>query len=345
MLHVGVDLHKRQAQVAVVNSEGKVLRNCRVGCERESMARFFRGLSEPAQVVIEATSNWFWLVDALQEMEIPVCLAHPLKTKAIASARIKTDKIDAATLAQLLRADLVPQAHISSAQARLNKELLRHRAVLVRMRTAMKNRVHALLAKYNLKPDGEGFGLFTLQGRQWLAGLGMHPARKAILDCMMTLIQVLDDMIEQASDNIQVQAEADEQACHLDTIPGVGYYSALLMVAEIDGVNRFADARRLCSWAGLAPSVSASGQRIRLGHITKQGSAWVRWILVEICQKAESRCDFLGDYYRRIEKRKGKGAAKVATARKMLKAIYLMLKYRYSFGEVERLMTGKGASS
>lgn len=345
MLHVGVDLHKRAAQVAVVDGKGKVLSNCRLDCDEQTMVRFFDRLSEPAQVVMEATSNWYWLADLLQQMEIPVCLAHPFKTKAIACARIKTDKIDAETLAQLLRADLVPAAHISSADCRLNRELLRHRAVFVRMRTAMKNRVHAFLAKYNLKPEGKGCGLFTRKGREWLKGLGMHPVRRAMLERMLTVIQVFDTMVKQAKAEIQVRAEADEQARHLDTIPGISYYSALLIVAEIDGVDRFENARRLCSWAGLAPSVRASGDRTHLGHITKQGSSWLRWILVEVSQKAGSRRDFLGRCYRRIERRKGKGAAKVATARKLLKAIYLMLKYKYSFDEVERLMKAKGASS
>ncbi len=159
MLHVGVDLHKRRAQVAVVDGGGQIVTNCRVACDRESMRGFFEQLGEPARVVMEATSNWYWLCDLLEEMEIPVSLSHPLKTKAIASARIKSDKIDAATLAQLLRADLLPRAHLSSAQARLDRELLRHRAMLVRMRTGTKNRIHALLAKLNLT-YGEG-GLFT----------------------------------------------------------------------------------------------------------------------------------------------------------------------------------------
>jgi len=120
----------------------------------------------------------------LQEMEIPVSLSHPLKTKAIASARIKTDKLDAATLAQLLRADLLPRAHLSSPQARLDRELLRHRATLVRLRTAVKNRVHALLAKHNLVFAAGG--LFTAKGGEWLAGLALSPLIRGGLDRMLT---------------------------------------------------------------------------------------------------------------------------------------------------------------
>jgi transposase len=116
VLHVGVDLHKRRAQMAVMDDAGILVTNCSVACDRESMKGFFARLSGPTQVVVEATSNWYWLCDLLEEIEVPVRLAHPLKTKAIASARIKTDKLDAATLAHLLRADLVPRAHLSSPQ-------------------------------------------------------------------------------------------------------------------------------------------------------------------------------------------------------------------------------------
>jgi len=343
MLHVGVDLHKRQAQVAVVNSKGEVLRNCRVVCDRESMRGFFLQLRQPAQVVMEATSNWHWLCDLLEEMEIPVSLSHPLKTKAIASARIKTDKLDAATLAQLLRADLLPKAHLASHQARLDRELLRHRAMLVRVRTGVKNRVHALLAKENLVYH-EG-GLFTAKGRKWLAGLKLQPVKRSILERMLSLMDTLGTLIEGATAEIKLCAEDDRAARLLCTIPGVGYYSALLMVAEIDGVERFPDARHLCSYAGLVPSVRASGSYTRLGHITKQGSPWLRWILVELCQKAASRPDFLGAHYRRIARRKGNGAAKVATARKLLKTIYHMLRQGKSFAEVAPQMSARGASS
>lgn len=337
MLHVGVDLHKEQAQVAVVNDDGEVLSNCRVACDRESMRGFFGQLGEPAQVVTEATSNWYWFCDLLDEMEIPVSLSHPLKTKAIASARIKTDKIDARVLAQLLRGDLLPRAHLSSPQARLDRDLLRHRATLVRMRTATKNRIHALLAKQNIVFD-EG-GLFTKKGKQWLADLVLHPVHRSILGRLLKLAEALDGLIDEVDAQVKVRAEDDAAAKLLCSIKGVAYYSALLIVAEIDGVERFPDARHLCSYGGLVPSVRASAGFVRRGRITKQGSPWLRWILTEVTQKAGARDDFLGQHYRRIAQRRGKGAAKVATARKLLKTIYWMLKNGHDFSQVCDHMT------
>jgi transposase len=343
MLHVGVDLHKRKAQIAVVNGEGKVLRNRAVACDREGMRGFFAKLPRPVEAVVEATSNWPWFCDLLEELEIPVTLSHPLKTKAIASARIKTDKIDAATLAQLLRADLLPEAHLASPQARLDRELLRHRAALVRLRTGVKNRIHALLTKENLLYDDGG--LFTEKGKQWLANLPLHPVKRGVLERMLQLVEMLSLLIEEAGKEIGARAKDTEVARLLCTIPGVAHYSALLIVAEIDGIGRFPDAKHLCSYAGLNPSVHASADRYRFGHITKQGSPWLRWILVEICQTARSRHDFLGAYYRRLERRKGSGAAKVATARKLLKAIYFMLKEKQSFEQISDWMSPVGASS
>jgi transposase len=331
-----VDLHKRRAQVAVVNDEGEVLSNCALACDRELMRDFFGNLGESAHVGVEATANWYWFCDLLEEMELPVQLSHPGKTKAIASARIKNDKVDAETLAQLLRANLLPAAHISTPQARLQRELLRHRAMLVRMRTAVKNRLHALLARYNLVFT-EG-GLFTAKGREWLEQLELATTTRGILERMLTLVETLDLLIAEVNPQIEVSAQQDEQAQLLTTISGIGYYSALMIVAEIDGIERFPDARHLCSYAGLVPSVRASADHIRHGHITKQGSPWLRWILVEISQKAQHRDDALGEHYRRVMRPSGKGTAKVATARKLLKVIYFMLKDGSSFEQVTQRM-------
>jgi transposase len=336
-------LHKRRAQIAVVDDNGKVLRNCAVACDRDTMRGFFSALPRPVEAATEATGTWPWFCDLLAELEIPVLLSHPLKTKAIASARIKTDKIDARTLAQLLRADLLPAAHLASRQARLERDLLRNRAVLVRLRTGVKNRIHALLAKHNLRL--EAGDLFAGKARSWLAGLPLDPTRRAILERLLRLVENLSDLVDEASKEISSWAHDSPEARLLDTIPEIGPYSALLIAAEIDGIGRFPDARHLCSYAGLVPSVRASADRYRFGHITKQGSPWLRWILVEICQKAGARDDFLGDYYRRLERTKGKGAAKVATARKLLKAIYFMLKENKPFHQVSQKMITLEASS
>jgi transposase len=157
------------------------------------------------------------LCDLLGEMEIEASLSHPLKTKTIASARIKTDKIDAATLTPLLR-------------------------------TGVKNRVHALLAKHNLVYSAGG--LFTAKGREWLASLPLAPIVRSVLEGMLTLVEVLDLLVKQASAQVTVRAQDDQAARLLCTIPGIGYYSALLIAAEIDGVERCPDARRLARMPG-----------------------------------------------------------------------------------------------
>lgn len=130
--------------------------------------------------------------------------------------------------------------------------------------------------------------------------LELHPATRSILERMLTLVTTLDLLIAQVNPEIEVRAKHNAQARLLTTISGIGYYSAVLIVAEIDGVERFPDARHLCSYAGLVPSLRASADHVRHGNITKQGSPWLRWILVEICQKAQSRDDVLGEHYRRV---------------------------------------------
>jgi transposase len=247
-----------------------------------------------------------------------VKLAHPLETKAIAKARVKTDKIDSKILAHLLRADLVPESWVPPKEVRELRSLVKHRAFLVRMRTRLKNRVHAELDKRDIDLK---IPLFTRRGRELLKCLEIDAVNQ-----LLSVMEVLDEQIREVSGKIKGLVVESEDAMLLTSIPGVGYYNALLLVAQIGDVNRFPDSEKLCAYAGLVPSVSRSGNKTVYGSITKKGSKRIRWALTQAVHAHVRHDTRLSRFYHRLAGRKRKQVAVVATARKMLKVVYWMLK-------------------
>src|SRR5215216_8064462 len=150
MNSVGIDLHKRRSQIAVLSEDARKLLSRRIDNDPATFLELLSEIDGESKIAVEATYGWEWLADVLEEAGYELHLAHPLRTKAIASARVKTDSVDSLTLAHLLRADLLPEAYIAPRELRDLRDLLRHRVALTRMRSALKNRVHALLARHGL---------------------------------------------------------------------------------------------------------------------------------------------------------------------------------------------------
>jgi transposase len=335
---IGIDLHRRRSQIAVIDEHGELTLSRRIVNDRETFLELL-GDPESAHVVLEATYGWEWLAELLEEADYDVHLAHPLRTRAIAAARVKTDAIDAKTLAHLLRAGFLPEAYIAPRELRDLRELLRHRATLTRMRSAVKNRVHAILAKHGIA--NQHSDLFGKGGREFLRTLELRDAPRRRLDSLISLICDFDREIEQTTQEIEQRAKADDRVDVLCQIRGVGRYTAMLIIAEIGDINRFPTARHLCSWAGLAPSVRSSDGKARLGHITRQGSPALRWALVEAAQKITTGSGPLREKFERIAKRRGRKIAKVAVAREILTLAY----YGLRDGEIRCLARRSRASA
>src|SRR5436190_4657407 len=181
---VGIDLHRRHCQIAIIDEHGELTLQKRIPTRRETILELL-GDPENTHVALEATYGWEWLAELLEEAGFDVHLAHPLRTRAIASARVKTDAIDAKTLAHLLRTGMLPEAYIAPPELRDLRELLRHRATLVRLRTSVKNRVHALLARQGILP--EHADLFGKAGRESLASLELPDGPSRRLRSMLSL--------------------------------------------------------------------------------------------------------------------------------------------------------------
>jgi transposase len=246
---------------------------------------------------------------------------HPLRCKAIASARLKNDKVDAEILAQLLRADLLPEAWIAPPAVRQLRALLRHRVQLVRLRTLLRNRIHAVLADHG---HDRPAGCWSGPGREWLASLELPAASREIVDDGLAMTGALQVPIDRLDTEIRQRARSDPQVKALTQLPGVGPFTALVILAEIGDVSRFKSARKLASWAGLTPTVRGSDRVAHYGHISKQGSTWLRWVLCEAAQTAKRSPEFAAGY-QDIARRRGKKIATTAVARKLLTRAWHLL--------------------
>jgi len=337
--YIGIDLHKQTSYVTRMNERGKILEQINLSNDPDTLRGYLTRQRPDTRFAVEATGNWMYLYELIEERCPDLVLAHPQKTKAIASARIKTDKIDSTILAHLLRTNLLPQAYIPVRQVRDTREVLRYRAALVRLRTSVKNRISAILDKTGIKtPTRTAFGV---KSRRFLAEVTVRSCYRLELDGYLRLLEHLEEEIQRVSEVIEAQVKVDPQAQLLLTMPGIGPYSALLILSEIGNIGRFPDSRHLCSYAGLVPSVYASGGKTRLGRLTKQGSKWLRWILVELSIHAINGAPQFRSLYYRISRRHGRNTARVAVARGMLKTIYAMLKNKESFRPIVKGNAGQ----
>lgn len=334
MNYIGIDLHKKFSQVTVLGENGEIKERIKVDNRERELNRHFNNFDEPSKAVIEATFSWGWLADYLQSRKIEVVLAHPQKVKAIASSQIKTDKVDSFILAKLLRADMIPQAYFCPRPLREVKELLRSRASLVGIKTQVKNKIHSLLHKYNIRRDEEFFDLFGKKGKEFLKTLKLGEYTTAILKRYLKTLEFLDNEILKINVDLKDAFEKDETAKFLKKLPGIGYYTALTLSKEIGDINRFPSGKHLCSYAGLVPSTFQSGEHTRYGKI-KQGNKYIRWLLIESVPKAIKKDKVLYAFYQKIKFKKGHNKAKVATARKMLGQIWYLLKTKQLFVDPE----------
>jgi transposase len=283
-VYVGIDVHRKRSQVAVVDEGGEVLANRNVPNGVEPVLSVIGELPAGTPAAYEAAFGWGWLLELLEDYGFEPHMVHPLQCKAIASARLKNAKAGAATLAQLLRADLLPEAQLAPPEVRQLRALLRHRAQLVRLRTLLRNRIHAVLADHG---HGRPAGCWSGPGRQWLASLELPAVSREIIDDALALMDALQQPIDRLDLEVRQRAKADPQVKVLTQLPGVSPLTALVLLAEIGDITRFASARKLASWAGFTPTVRGSDRTVHHGHISKQGPAWARWVLCGTAQTAK----------------------------------------------------------
>jgi len=325
MKYVGIDVGKQKCAVAMMDAEGRVSDEFCFRNDNEGIGSLISRLSLDDMVVMESTGSvWVNLYDRLERFHVKVVLANPMKTKAIASARIKSDTIDARILAHLLRADLIPSCYVPPYEIREMRYLLRHRASIVKIRTMVKNKIHSMLDRSGIIASGFS-DLFGKRGMEWLKSVKLSALDRLMLDNHLEHLESLRRQVEAVDREIASRASKDEYVRLLLSMTGVDVYSALLIRSEIGDVSRFSSYKKLISWAGLAPSLHQSGRVEYHGSITKQGSRMLRWIMVEAARTAVNSDSRLGEFYERVKVRRGSQKAIVAVACKMLKIVWTML--------------------
>jgi transposase len=321
-MYAALDLHERSIQCVLKDADGKIVRESKVSKDEEQILEFLDGTH--ASVVMESGYNHQHIRDVLKEKGYDVKVAHPLMVKAIAYAKVKSDKVDARTLADLLRADMIPEAYVPDEKTREVRDLVRRRHDLVETRTAFKSKVKAELAKRWVKQQ-EG-DVFTQDGRKFLRSLHIDA-----VDDYLDTIEFLDGKVGELDAKVKEVAQQDKYAKLLVTVPGISYYSGLLISSEIADIDRFPDHEHLCSYAGLVPGMRQSAES---SHTTqsKTRSALLNWIMVQCTRVHVRRCDSsITRFYTELAKRRGEKVAIVAAARKLMRAVYIMLKEGQAF--------------
>jgi transposase len=319
---IGIDVHKTESQVAVVaDDDGELLDEVRV--QNANLGEFAAEYAG-ASAVIEATSNYYAIYDALDE-HLEVSVAHPTDLKWIVESSQKTDRADATKLAELLRLNGVPESYVPPEEIRECRALARGRKKLVEKRSDCKNEVHALLDQNGIQFEPS---VFSAEGRERLAALDLEGTDQILLDQWLDMIEAFDERIAALDRAIERVSREIPEVDLLLTIPGVSTFSGVLIHGEIGEVDRFDNAKQLVSYAGLDPTVRESGDSRTEGSISKEGSEYLRWILYNCASTAVHNCKdpYLTEFYER-KRRQGKPhkVAMVATARKLLVAIFHML--------------------
>lgn len=335
-IFVGMDLHKKTSSFCVMEKDGNILVEKTLATTPEEIRRFIISLGKEREInlVMEPLSQWYFYADFVESLGVKVTLAHPLKVKAIASAKVKTDKIDARTLAHLLRTDLIPKAYFAPKQVRDWKELARGRMSLVNLRTQIKNKVHAILFRNGLVYPRKI--LFSKQGRKWLESLDLNEFFKVNLCANLASLDSLTEQVLILEKKIKEVVNESKDMTLLKTIPGIDSITAITIMSEIGDIKRFPNERKLHSYAGLVPIVRSSGGNTTHGHISKEGSSFLRYIMTQTAQHQRILKRQVGlkwFFDRMVLNNKNTQTAVMATARKLLTVVFKVLTEQRSFEE------------
>ncbi len=330
--YVGLDVHKRVVEACLVDPAGEVVHRERFALNRRTLELFATKVLRPGdQVALEATTNCWAVADGLRPHVARVVVSNPMATKAIAQAKVKTDKVDAYVLAQLLRCDFLPEVWAPDEATRRLRELTGRRSALVGQRTALRNRIHATLAVRLIEAPAR---LFAGEGLRWLEGLELDAQGRQLIDSDLRQLHLFDQELAQLEQELACRGYESQTVKLLMTLPGVDVTTAESLLAAWGDFRRFPDAAHAASYLGLTPSTRQSANQCFHGPITKRGNSQARWMLIEAAQHLGKHPGPLGHFFRRLAKKKNRNVAVVAGARKLATIAWLMLTsnepYRYA---------------
>jgi transposase len=333
MQYIGLDVHRRKIEVCIIDGEGKVVRRTQVAASRRGLVGLAREcITREDQVVLEATTNCWAVVEVLQPYVGRIAVANPVATLYIARARVKTDKVDAWALAQLLRTGFLPEVWTPDEQTIRLRRLTHRRAALVAQATAIKNRIHSVLAMELMEALSED--LFGSIGRAWLQEAPLSEDGRETVECELRLLDATGQEIERLEVRLSKLAYANEAIRLLMTITGVDMAVAAGLASAVGDITRFQEAGQLASYLGLAPRTRQSADHCYHGSISKAGNSHARWLLVQAAWVVVGQPGPLAAFFKKVSKRRGRNIAIVAVARKLAVIAWHILTnkepYRYA---------------
>lgn len=313
MYYTGIDLHKFTSYLTTVDSSGNIVKQADIKNVAHNFVQYFTNLGSENITTVESTMTWYWLNDLLSSLNIPMVLAHAKYVKAIAYAKVKTDKVDSHTLAQLLRMDYIPAAHKISNDKRLLRDALRARLKIVQRHTSITNSMQLLLAKYNLTSPDDLEDIPRYQYHQ------LCEVEVLLKEQMLNLEkQLYPSLIP--NDDIQ----------RLLWIPGIGKMNAFTIMFEIDDINRFADVKNFYSYCRLVPSARNSGGKSKQ-RSSKDGSKYLKVAFSDAAIHAVHYYPIIRKYHNSLLRKKNKQIAKTIIAKEIASIVYYVLKYKANF--------------
>jgi transposase len=323
MNYIGMDVHKKFTYAVVKDEQGNELAKERFDNSEVNFESFLKPFTrEQTKVVMESTGVWQYIYEILERMNYSVKLANPAKTKAIAFAKVKTDAVDASTLADLLRANLVAESYVPAKEIRDLREITRLRKVALKQSNQAMNRLHALLTRKGIFLPKKSLCKTSISFL--LKAAEEEPAIKEYME----VIDFHKKRLAEIDDKITELAEKDAQAQLLMTIPGISGIRAMTLFAEIGDICRFPTAEKLCSYAGLVSSVHQSGSTFYFGRLMQQASKTLKHVLIQTAWTNTRLLESnpVKEHYKKLEQKKGKQKAICAAARKLCTVVYAVLK-------------------
>lgn len=319
-IYVGIDLHKRSFAFVMLDSTGRRLRQGHGSTELGEVCDFAAGLDRRHQVVLEPLANSFWFVEQVRPYSGSVQLANPYKVRLIAQSRLKNDRIDAWILADLLRVGYLPTVYIPGEEVIMWRRLIGHHMRLVHDRTQLRNRIVGMIDREGLQVSAAD--AFGKRGREELDQLPLSSCSRRFVEELLVQHDLLCHQLEGVDSEIKAISDNDSICCLLQTIDGIGPFTALAIRAAVGEMKRFKSAKAFAAYTGLIPSYRQSAETIHNGSITKQGVSTLRWALLQGVNHAVRHSDYLKRLYTRLCFRSSVAKARVAVAHAMARMIY-----------------------